>query len=333
MKKTLSALLAVVMAFSVFAVMASAAGTNGVTFAVGGNLNDSYKASLESKGITVDVAYYDTAAEAYLSGDDTYAVTVRYDASRYPDLSAITTDLVFEFDLAFHTAIDGSMVYITYDEGEHKLVKSASGVYAIPVDADYAFEVDNATIKTFAITNANHPIGTTDDGETTSLFASKEGFEIYTYHAGDVNNLNNSKAYWGDDYWFSVIVNKGYRRCLEEKDRSTSDSLADSLADAMTMKVYTDEGWIINNDRDARYPIYYSGSTGMLYSAGDETHDVSDMPADAVVCGYRYRIPGSYVKNDIAILVNNCITDSRYYIFNILFKILNIFASAFNRVL
>lgn len=333
MKKTLSVILAVIMAFSLFTVMASAAGTNAVAFNIGGDLNDSFKASIEEKGIAVDVAYYDTASSAYVSGDDTYAVTVRYDATRFPDLSAITAGLTFEFDLGFHSAIDGSMVYITYDEGEHELERAASGLYAIAIDADYAFEIDNATVKAFAITNANYPIGTIDGQDTPALFASKEGFEIYSYHDGDVNDLSNKKAYWGDDYWFSVVVKKGYRNCLEEKDRTTSDSLADSLAEAMTMKVYTDEGWIINNDKDARYPIYYSGSTGCLYSTGDDYCDVEDMPADAVICGYRYRIPGNYVKNDIAILVNNCIPDSKYYLLNILFKILNILAAAINRIL
>lgn len=339
MKKTLSVLLAVMMLVSCCSVIAFAAGRT-------------YSVTLPTfEGRTR--AIKDLKTGSTVSGNSKTAdFVISYDTAKYPNLSAIAENDTFYFGIELAEKYEPTSFTICAN-GTPITTKDLTGLYAVYVDKNISITIpkdaanENFALKRFTIVYKKSSVGIDRNKNSAlgELFESTEGFKVYTYHPGDPQNAQTQNAVWGQDYYFKIILDEGYRKCLEQFREKVKKELA---AKENPTEPVADEEETIGKTMDAKFGdlVVLSVSTtkckceniGFLYRDQNKKliADLNNTKLDDVaedspltLVGAIFVIDGNNVKSDMDISVKGVFTDSSYKIVSTLYRILRLILGIF----
>lgn len=309
MKKTLSILLAVLLAFSIMSITASAAGSYSITLPT-------------VAGKTRAVA--DINTNAVIEGDPATAdFVIKYDSAVFTDISAIPAQTTFSFTVTLHEKYSPTRIFI-FGNG-NLLSLDPNGMFSVYMDRDIVITIPNTeTYKNFSLKGFTIVRYKSSATPSNSPFSSTKGFKLYTYHLDNPSNAQTLQGLWGQDYYVKIICDKGYRACLKGIETAAEGDSVDIASLPIGLNISMDvEGEIIavadlyqNPTTKAFYPDFY-----------DNTYDDVVEGADYELVGRVYKIPGEYVKSDIKLNVQGVMTDTLVKVLTWLYRIIRVIAN------
>jgi|LSQX01.2.fsa_nt_gb hypothetical protein len=311
MKKFLAIFLSVIMLLSSFALMASAASTYSVT------LPDVEGRVLATADINTDNP---------ITGDPATAdYVIYYDSTVYTDLSAIEANTTFEFAISLAEKYDPE-TFVLFANNQPVDVNELSGNYAIFMDKNIVLTVPNVDIdqnfrlKRFTIVYKKNSFQQ-GGNPLSEIFQSKEGVKVFTYHLGDPQNAQTLQGVWGEDYYFKVILDEGYRDSLFGVETPPEDTLKIPMGlKAQTSVCECEEVGIL-----------YMGERKTLYAdMHDSTLDDIEEDSGLIPVGLIFKIDGENVKQNMDIIVSGVYSDTIFKIVSILYRLLRLILSIIN---
>ena len=321
MKKTLSVLLATILLLSCVMCVASAdSSTFSVTLPTFAGRTRAIK---------------DINTGKVLEGNATTAdFTILYDSALFPDLTAINAGETFYFDVTLAEKYEPSA--FTMKANDQVITrKDLTGLYAIYVDKNIVITIpkddanENFALKRFTIVYKKSSLGISQSSGLASLFESTEGFSVYTYHLGDPQNAQTQNAVWGQDYYFKVILDDGYRQCITGMDVADADEDKEeiiSINNLIGLNVSTTVC-----DTECMGKLYRDKNNKLVADMYDtDTDDIDDEDTNYTLVGKVYKIEGKYITQDMDISVSGVYADSSYKVLSILYRIVRLIMNILN---
>ncbi|MBQ6165293.1 MAG: hypothetical protein IK118_03070 [Clostridia bacterium] len=368
MKKTLSVFLVltlVVCSFA-FAVSASAAG-NSITLPIIYNTDGSLKYTVafvcsadhidppvddnpvDGKIPTKEACTEHETVFFYKDGDSEGSepdYAIYYDMSKFGtpnyagELRGIDTNF-FEFQIEIAQKYEQHITVTS--NGKVITPNQTSGRYVLPMGYSYHIEI---------------PEGVTPEGENVypnftlrrvymrfPATATKEGYNLYGVNGMDGkkpatdNIFERQNGIWGEDYYFVLLVQKGYRECLKGIPTEAQDF--DQAEYLLGVKMYANPVIgsplpQLGSDEKVAYAadIYENRTAGNLVYAfdylDDDTDDIDRDNENFTLVGRIFKVDGSAMTyTEIEPVVSGVTEDSKNNIFQWLFRILRLILNFF----
>ena len=322
MKKTLAVLLSVICILSVCVPAVSAAATYSITFPTGIYLDVNRTKELV-------YALTDINTGATISGDPTTAdYIISYNSETFPDLTSVESGLTFAFDIELAEQYEQVDNFVIKANDQIITRKDLTGLYTILVDRDIELTIPetetlkNFNLKTFTITHTKRTAGIDKSANSgiSSFFASTEGFTVTSFNPLDPKSTDNIKGTYGQDYYFKVVLQNGYRNCIDGLDVPEEDKAAAIINTMIGLNAQ------VSGAEVERVGKLYINTTTKQYVADmtDDPYDDVDEENGYERIGSIYKIVGEYVKSDMDVVVSGVYTDSKYKTLTTIYRIIRL---------